>query len=110
LNLKEEMAPKERILAALSGKSVDRLPWSPFLAYWWEAQSPEFQAQGQLSFMEEIHADPLLRGFHCLFEKQINGCEISAVTNGNEMFTKYETPVGSLLLKILMCIKATHGF
>ena len=29
------MTAKERILNAVTGKPVDRVPWSPFLAYYW---------------------------------------------------------------------------
>lgn len=32
------MTPKQRLLAAIQGNPIDRVPWSPFLAYWWEAQ------------------------------------------------------------------------
>lgn len=52
------MAPKERLLAAIQGKSTDRTPWSPFLAYWWEAQSENVTKQGQLAYMESVGADP----------------------------------------------------
>ena len=31
-----EMTAKERILNAVTGKEIDRVPWSPFLAYYWE--------------------------------------------------------------------------
>ncbi len=57
------MTSKERILAALHGQPVDRLPWCPFLAYWWEHQPKSRQAQGQIAFFREIGADALLRGF-----------------------------------------------
>lgn len=93
------MSPKERILSALSGLETDRMAWSPFLAYWWEDQSTELQAQGQLCFLEEIKADPLLRGSHVLFDKQINNCEISTKVSGNDKFTIYETAVGDLCAK-----------
>ena len=32
------MTPKERLMAALTGLPTVRTPWSPNLAYWWEAQ------------------------------------------------------------------------
>ena len=57
------MNSKERILAALHGQTVDRLPWCPFLAYWWEHQSRSLTDRGQITFFREIGADALLRGF-----------------------------------------------
>ena len=44
-----EMTAKERLLNAIRGKETDRTPWSPFLAYWWEAQPEAVTAQGQLA-------------------------------------------------------------
>jgi len=32
----EEMTSKERLVNALAGKPVDRVPFSPFLAYVWQ--------------------------------------------------------------------------
>jgi uroporphyrinogen-III decarboxylase len=57
------MNSKERILAALHGQPVDRLPWCPFLAYWWEHQPKATTDLGQIEFMRAIGADALLRGF-----------------------------------------------
>ena len=56
------MTSKERIVAALEGQPVDRVPWSPFLAYVWEHFPEEIQKQGQPDFLREVGADPLWRG------------------------------------------------
>jgi len=90
------MSPKERLLAAIMGKDADRIPWSPFLAYYWEAAPKEVQDKGQLKFLEEIGADPLFRGSHALFEAFRNKCQIRETLNGNEKLVVYETPIGTL--------------
>ena len=35
------MKSKQRLLSAIRGEPVDRIPWSPFLAYYWEHLPPE---------------------------------------------------------------------
>jgi hypothetical protein len=62
-----QMSARERLLAALRGQAVDRLPWSPFLAYWWDFQPKAMQDRGQVAFLREIGADALLRGFTTAF-------------------------------------------
>jgi len=90
------MTPKERLLAAIVGKEVDRMPWSPFLAYYWESLPIHEQEKGQIAFLQEIGADPLLRGFHQLFEIKRKKCIVSEKNKGNERVVKYETPVGTI--------------
>ena len=90
------MTPKERLLNAISGKETDRIPWSPFLAYWWESQPKQFQAKGQLQFLEDIGADPLLRGFHELFKKTSKNCCTTDTTEGKTRLVTHTTPVGEL--------------
>lgn len=108
-----EMTAKDRLLAALRGDEVDRLPWSPFLAYWWDTQPQEIQNRGQIWFMKEIGADPLLRGFTTAFvcsdirgvdeypermNLPIPGCEIRREVKGRDERATYETPVGTLTM------------
>ncbi len=87
-------------MAAIRGEAVDRLPWSPFLAYWWEDQPPAFQANGQPWFFKQIGADTLLRGFTTPFQAEFNnpaaGCEVLVTRAGNLVRTEYRTPVGTL--------------
>lgn len=90
------MTPKQRLLAAIAGKEVDRVPWSPFLAYYWESLPKEQQDIGQLNFLEDIGADPLLRGFHQLFKIKRNKCTVTESIYGNEKVVTYETPVGNI--------------
>lgn len=92
------MTPKERILAALRGQDVDRTPWSPFLAYWWEAQSEELTRQGQLSYMESLGADPLLRGFGAAWRVEYPGVYVRTEERPGARQEIWETPVGSLTM------------
>ncbi len=96
MNYLNEMTSKERLLSALRGKKTDRLPWAPFLAYWWEAQSQEFRDHGDVSFLKDIGADPLLRGAAQLYEINNKGTETRESTKGNKKHSIIETPVGSL--------------
>ncbi|NSW53895.1 MAG: hypothetical protein HPY85_15450 [Anaerolineae bacterium] len=93
------MTPNQRLLAALRGEDTDRLPWSPFLAYWWEHQPPAFRAQGQIAFLRAIGADALLRGFLTPFESSFDpGAEIRVrnFTADGLQWTVHETPCGTL--------------
>jgi uroporphyrinogen-III decarboxylase len=94
------MSSRERLLAAIRGEAVDRLPWSPFLAYWWEDQPPVFQENGQPWFFKQIGADTLLRGFYAPFQVDFNnpsaGCEVVETRSGELVRTEYRTPMGTL--------------
>ncbi len=87
---------KQRILSAIRGEKTDHVPFSPFLAYWWEDQSQEFRAQGQFPFMQSIGADPLLRGFHSMFDLEFKGCEVSEKIVGEKKYVEHRTPHGTL--------------
>jgi uroporphyrinogen-III decarboxylase len=93
------MTSHERLLAALRGQPIDRLPWSPFLAYWWEHQPVEFQQMGQPWFFKEIGADALLRGFSTAFTTSYDqdGCSMRETRSGDLLRCEYHTPIGSLL-------------
>lgn len=108
-----EMTSRERLLAALRGQEVDCIPWSPFLAYWWEHQPQEVQDRGQLWFLKEIGADALLRGFATPFTSSdihgvdyypdsfynpIPGCETRREVKGDDWRVQYVTPVGTLTM------------
>jgi uroporphyrinogen-III decarboxylase len=108
-----KMTPHQRLLAALRGQAVDRLPWSPFLAYWWEHQPRAVQDRGQVWFIREIGADALLRGFttpftssdvHGLeyyesFRNPIPGCKVGREEKRGELRVEYVTPVGTLTVR-----------
>ena len=102
-------------MAALKGHEVDRIPWSPFFTYWWEAQSEALQKQGQPSFCREIGADALLRGPTSAirssdivgladaplgapynFIDDLPGCTITRKSRGLDKFVGFDTPIGRL--------------
>jgi uroporphyrinogen-III decarboxylase len=105
-----DMTSRERLLASLRGDPVDRVAWSPFLAYWWEHQPQAIQARGQVWFFREIGADALLRGFVTAFNSSdvhglsaypgfnlpIPGVEFRRREAGRDWCIEYETPVGTL--------------
>jgi uroporphyrinogen-III decarboxylase len=106
----EEMTSHDRLVAALTGRPVDRVPWSPFLAYWWEHQPQGLQDGGQIRFLREIGADALLRGFLTPFthtdvtglllaqSDSMPGCETQVSEQGRDVRTTVTTPVGELTL------------
>lgn len=93
---KSEMTAKERILNAIQGKETDRVPWSPFLAYYWEHLSEEERAGGQVEYMKKMGADPLLRGFNILYRTEYTNCDITETRVDNQSIRKYSTKVGEL--------------
>lgn len=106
-----KMTSRERLLAALRGQTVDRLPWSPFLAYWWDYQPQAIQERGQVAFLREIGADALLRGFitaftcsdvqgisqYAGFTEPIPGVEFNRQEKGDLWRNEFATPVGKLV-------------
>jgi hypothetical protein len=91
------MTSKERLTAALHGKPVDHLPFSPFLAYVWEHFPRDIQDLGQLAFHHRIGADPLWRGAPCAV-KAIPPAQMDIRnTEGNgRSVCEIATPVGTL--------------
>jgi len=49
--------------------------------------------------LEEIGADPLLRGFHQLFSVKRSKCKVIESILGKEKIIRYETPIGNLQAK-----------
>lgn len=97
------MTAKQRILAAIKGTEIDRIPWSPFLAYYWEHQNASIQSEGKVNFLESIGADPLLRGAEQILPVNIkyNKCSIQELKKDNAIFKSYETPVGTITEKYI---------
>lgn len=91
-----EMKAKQRILGALRGEPVDRIPWSPFLAYYWDFVDAATAEKGQFAFMRELGADPLLRGFYNLYAVQRKQCEIHDTTHGIHRQVIFETRAGKI--------------
>ena len=91
-----EMRVKKRLLGAIRGQEIDRMPWSPFLAYYWDFVDEAIAKKGQFAYLQDLKADPLLRGFHCLYQVKRHQCEIHDVTHGKTRTVTYTTPVGTL--------------
>jgi uroporphyrinogen-III decarboxylase len=90
------MNAKERLEAALLGKPVDHIPFSPFLAYVWESFPEKIQSAGQLAFHHMIGSDPLWRGAPCPVKAiQPDGIERKTFEENNRLVTQVTTPVGS---------------
>lgn len=102
------MTSRERLIKAMSGEKTDRTPFSPFLAYWWDAQEDTLTDRGELEFLESIGTDPLFRGHYpvygkkeegiWLFKRTIEDCEIFTKINGNKKIMTYHTSKGDLNL------------
>ena len=91
----EQMSSKERILASIKGEPVDRLAWSPNLAYWWQTK-PELWEMGDFGYMKSIGSDPLWRGIGGLFNVEKKNCNYITKKDGYKTYTTIETPVGNL--------------
>lgn len=95
------MKPRERILNSILGKEVDRVAWCPFLAYYWDYLDEDIRQKGQVKYLEDIGADPLIRGSHTLAKPIYKNCEVSENTKGNMRQIKYDTPIGTLSVKYI---------
>lgn len=87
---------RERIVAALEGRPIDYVPFSPFLAYVWEHFPPEVRAGGQLEFHRRIGADPLWRGAPCPVALMGPPVESQVFTEDDRHVMVTETPVGTI--------------
>jgi hypothetical protein len=92
----EQMTSKERLTAALQGKAVDHIPFSPFLAYIWESLPRSIQDAGQLAFNKMVGADPLWRGAPCPVKAIVTGLTVRSYERGRHIIAEFETPVGVL--------------
>lgn len=91
------MTSGERLRAALEGRPVDRLPFSPFLAYVWESYPRNIQDRGQLAFLREVGADPLWRGAPCPVRCRVEGVRVEQSDDGRTVTQVTTTPVGRLV-------------
>lgn len=108
--MKTELTVKERLLRSIMGEEIDRIAWSPFLAYYWESLPLSTQKKGQFDYLKKMGADPLLRGFHQLFEVENNHCRITSQENNKEKFTTYETTCGNLTEKYTFSPQSNSWF
>jgi len=105
------MTSNERIKAALEGKEIDRMPWSPFLAYVWENFPQDIQDKGMSEFLLWAGADPMWRGSPCPVEavtEKVTYREESVSSIETRFYT--ETPVGTLTHTNLKSSKGNTSF
>ena len=104
------MKSRQRILGALKGTPIDRIPWSPFLAYYWESLPESERAKGQIEYMKEMGADPLLRGAYNLAYGVHRKCEIESEQIGKDRIVTYNTPIGTLTEKHTYSTRGNTAF
>lgn len=91
-----EMSSKERILSAITGKEVDRIPWSPFLAYYFDHLPEEKRSCGETAYLQNMGADPLMRGCSPAYRAEWKGTEYHVRQENGKIYESYETKVGTL--------------
>ena len=79
-----DFTPKRRLLAAIKGQEVDHVPFAPILAYYFDFLPEDIRQKGDLAYLIEMGADPLLRGSPQAYS--IGGREITRSENitGNQ--------------------------
>jgi hypothetical protein len=91
------LSAHDRLVAALQGRPVDYLPFSPFLAYVWESFPRAIQEAGQLAFHQRIGATPLWRGAPCPVRAVCPPeMAVTVLQRGQRTYTEIATPVGAL--------------
>ncbi len=95
--MESQQSARERLIAALTGRPVDYLPFSPFLAYVWESFPKAIRDEGQLAFHHRIGATPLWRGAPCPV-RAVPPEQMTVVTRqkGSDIHVEMQTPVGTL--------------
>jgi len=78
-----EFTPKRRLMAAMRGERTDRVPFSPFLAYYFDFLPEDVRRKGELEYLEAMGADPLLRGSVQAFNVHSKNFEYTEQINGN---------------------------
>ncbi len=90
------MNSKKRLIAAIRGEAVDRIPFSPFFAYVWDFFPDTVRDAGVLALHHEIGADPLWRGAPCPVVRNVHGIDQHQYEEQGCVVTVTETPVGKL--------------
>lgn len=94
--MKESMTSRERLVNALAGKPVDRIPYSPLTAYVWETFPQEVRDRGEPAFLEYVGADPLWRAAQCPVVANIEGVETKSYGANGLWVNETITPVGTI--------------
>lgn len=92
----DEMTGRERLIAALNRKSVDRLPWSLCMDGYFTSSLPEQGYSMDLLQTLRYFKNDIMERHVPIFRLTLNGVEVSTREKGGERLTRYETPVGNL--------------
>lgn len=92
------MNSRERLLAVLSGKDPDRLPWAPLVdKYFLSSLTNEFKDMGYVELFRNIGADLMLRHVPVVRYEYEGGIErIVSMGSPGEVRTVFKTPVGTI--------------
>jgi len=95
------MNSTERLMAVLTGKTPDRIPWAPLIDGYYTQSLPE---QGlnmnEIQIIKHIGADVLLRHVN-IVKSKFKNVEYKTIRNGNEELRIYETKVGNVESKYI---------
>jgi hypothetical protein len=91
---KQVMTPRERFLAALDGKPVDRLPfWPKVGAAFRQAQGEPWRSMSEMEVFAALEADPQVMIPYCIAERRATTSRRTE-PNGNARRTVFTTPAG----------------
>ena len=91
------LTTRQRLIRALHGQEVDRMPWAPliddyYLAYMHSIGRPV----NVVECLKEIGADVIERHCPCCRYKYSGGVQKKEWTEGNTIYSRFETPVGNV--------------
>jgi len=102
------MTSKQLLLSALRGECVPRIPWAPFLTYWWDNNLVRrAEEKGELGFKRSVGCDLMMRGhgdrpapnvYHDLhtFSARYGRSRVEGIQAGGQKYERYVTPVGEM--------------
>jgi hypothetical protein len=104
----DKVNSRERLLAALRGQKTDRIPWAPFLTYWWDQNLiAGAEYLGEIGFKRAVGADLLMRGHRdrlahnhyedlYMYRIEYEKTKITETADRKRKQVVYETPAGSI--------------
>lgn len=116
------MTTKQRLLAALRGEPVDRIPFSPNLAYWIAFQPNDLMHSCEVELIKKMGADPMIRGHYPnndkgkawehvrVYDTFQRECSITEEVTGTEKITTIHTPAGDLHAKRILTPQGNSWF
>ena len=93
------MTIKERLLNSILSKETDRVPFSPFLAYYFDFLPEDIRVKGEFAYLKKIGADPLLRGHAMAFTTKNKNCSVQEIVKGNIRRKVINTKAGDLVFE-----------